>query len=69
MGAGDDAPVGGTTGHCQESTAAISEAARWYAANRAACDEPVIPALRRRFGLSAHEAVCALREARSHGDR
>ncbi|TYR32084.1 hypothetical protein FY036_13445 [Mesorhizobium microcysteis] len=65
MGAQDDIPVGGTTGHCHESSAAISEAARWYAANRDACERPVIPALRRRFGLTAHEAVTALREAKA----
>lgn len=64
MGVGDEVPVGGTTGLCHENTAAISEAARWYAAHRDQCERPVIPALRRRFGLTAHEAVCALREAR-----
>lgn len=63
MGGRDDVPVGGTTGHCHESTASISEAARWYAANRGTCERPIIPALRRRFGQTAHDAVCALREA------
>ena len=57
-------PIGGTTGLCQQSTAAIDEAATWYAANDSLCERPIIPALRRRFGLTAHEAVMALREAR-----
>lgn len=58
-----DVPVGGTTGHCHSSTSAISEAARWYAANRATCERPLVPAMRRRFGLTATEAVHALAEA------
>lgn len=69
MGAADEIPVGGTTGLCHQSSAAISEAARWLAANRDTCERPIIPALRRRFGLAVHEAVCAVREALSIGPR
>lgn len=69
MGAGDEVPVGGTTGLCHESNEAISEAARWLAANRPTCERPVVPALRRRFGLTVQEAVCAVREALSIGPR
>lgn len=57
-------PLGGTTGLCHASTSAIEAAARWYRANRETAERPLIPALRRRFGLTAHEAVQALREAR-----
>jgi hypothetical protein len=57
-------PVGGTTGLCHQSSVAIEQAAAWYRDNREAVERPLIPALRRRFGLSAHEAVMALREAR-----
>lgn len=52
------------TGLCHESSAAIDEAARWLAAEHHRCGEAKIPAVRRRFGLTAHEAVCAIREAR-----
>ncbi|RWO61333.1 hypothetical protein [Mesorhizobium sp.] len=45
----------------QAATMAICEAAQWYAANRGACERPIIPTLRQRFGLTAHEAVCAIR--------
>lgn len=48
------------TGLDHESTAAIDEAARWYAANRSCCERPVVPALRRRLGVNALEACCAM---------
>lgn len=40
----------------------IGEAAGWYASNAASAERPLIPALRRRFGLSAAEACAALAE-------
>lgn len=43
--------------------AAINEAARWYAANRDACERPTIPTLRRRFDLTPLQAVQVIREA------
>lgn len=51
------------TGVDHESTAAIDEAARWFVANRETCEKPVIPALRRRFGISGVDACRALAEA------
>lgn len=55
------------SGLCHESTAAISEAASWYAANRHLCERPLIPALRRRFGLTAKQACEAIAEATRMG--
>ncbi len=47
-----------------ESTAAIDEAAMWLATTpRAQRTQPVIPELRERFGLCAHDAICAIRQA------
>jgi hypothetical protein len=40
-----------------------THAGRWYAENRDTCPRPIIPALRRMFGLSALEAVQAIRVA------
>jgi hypothetical protein len=59
-----DVPIGGTTGLCHEASAAISEAAAWYRANRYTCERPLIPALQRRFGLSVTDVLAALKEAR-----
>ena len=56
--------VGGSTSCCHEGSAAIDEAAVWYREHRDTCERPVLPALRQRFGLSALEAVIAIREAR-----
>ena len=56
-------PIGGTTGLCHASSSVIDEAAIWYAANRETCERPIIPALRHRFGLTALQAIAALREA------
>lgn len=57
-------PVGGTTGLCHQSTAAIDQAAAWYAANRSTVTGPqIIRELRQRFGLTPLEAINALREA------
>lgn len=47
-----------------EHTAAIDEAAEWYATTpRRHLNRPIIPTLRERFGLSNQEAVQAVREA------
>lgn len=46
-----------------ESGPAAIRAGRWYAENRYTCPRPVVPALRRMFGLSALEAVQAIRVA------
>ncbi len=57
-------PVGGTTGHDHESSAAIDEAARWLASvPQAERPRPIVPAMRQRFGLSAVDACQAIREA------
>jgi hypothetical protein len=57
-------PVGGSTGHCHESSAAVGEAAAWLAVTPAdALPHPIIPALRERFGLTIGEACAACREA------
>lgn len=48
----------------QDDTSAATLAARWYTENRAGCPHPVIPTLRSMFGLSALEAVQAIRIAR-----
>jgi hypothetical protein len=58
-----DLPVGGTTGLCHETTAAIDEAARWLGAHRQELRRPIIPELRDRFGLSALDAIRAAAEA------
>lgn len=50
-----------------EHSEAVRLAAIWYAANRANCERPVIPALRRRFPLSAKEACEVLFLANAGG--
>ena len=62
-----EAPVGGSTGLCHQSTEAISEATAWYRANRDLCDKPPIVSLKSRFGLTAQEAIYAIREANTGG--
>ncbi|TGQ01420.1 MULTISPECIES: hypothetical protein [unclassified Mesorhizobium] len=57
-------PVGGTTGLCHQSNAAIDIAAAWYRANLTSIEHPIIPALRRRFGLTPLQAVAVIREAK-----
>ena len=42
---------------------AATHAGLWYAENRYICPRPVVPALRRMFGLSTLEAVQAIRVA------
>ncbi|RUW81489.1 hypothetical protein [Mesorhizobium sp. M2A.F.Ca.ET.067.02.1.1] len=56
-------PIGWTTGLCHQSSAAIEIAAAWYRAHFATCEHPVIPALRKRFGLTPLQAIAVLREA------
>lgn len=56
-------PIGGTTGLCHQSSEAIGEAATWYREHRDTCERPIVPALKRRFGLTSAEAVFAMREA------
>ncbi len=46
-----------------EGACATTRAAIWYARNRATCARPVIPVLKSMFGLSALEAVQAIRTA------
>lgn len=59
-------PIGGSTGACHESTAAIQVAAEWLASTpQAERPKPIVPHLQKTFGLSAVEAVMAIREARS----
>lgn len=58
-------PVGGTTGLSHEHSAAIDAAAEWLAStSQEKRPHPIVPALRQRFGLTALEAVQAIREAR-----
>ncbi|TSE03751.1 hypothetical protein C1D09_025340 [Mesorhizobium intechi] len=59
----NDLPIGGTTGLCHQSSAAIELAAAWYRLNASSCEHPIIPALRARFGLTALQAIAVLREA------
>jgi len=61
----DALPIGGTTGHCHESTCAIEQAADYLTATprEQRPDRPLVPFLRERFGLTAFEACQAIREA------
>jgi hypothetical protein len=61
-----DLPVGGTTGHCHESSEAITIAARWIAENRQrliAEHRALVPAVREAFGLGVMDAVRACAES------
>lgn len=55
------------TGLDHESSAAIDEAAHWLRANSDLAERPIIPALRRRFGLTPLDACKAIREANQGG--
>jgi hypothetical protein len=61
MSRSPDLPLGGTTGLCHQSSAAVAEAASWYAANPHA-ERPLVSTLRQRFGLTTAEACAALAE-------
>lgn len=68
-----DLPTGGTTGHSHEHSEAVVQAAQWLADEKSP-PQPLIPALRSRFGLSALEATeaCAMAQRfriyrRAHG--
>ena len=57
-------PVGGTSGLCHETTAAIDEAAQWLTTTPCRLrDRPAVPLLRERFGLTAPEACQAIATA------
>ncbi|SKA26452.1 hypothetical protein [Consotaella salsifontis] len=57
-------PVGGSTGLDHESSEAVTLAARWLATTPPdQHPRPIVPELRRRFGLNPVEACQALREA------
>lgn len=56
-------PVCGSPGLCHQSSAAIEIAAAWYRTHSAECEHPIIPALRRRFGLTPLQAIAVLRDA------
>ncbi|ESY85775.1 MULTISPECIES: hypothetical protein [unclassified Mesorhizobium] len=45
-----------------ELSAAVDQATEWYAANYGACERPIVPALRRRFRLTSHQAIIVIRE-------
>lgn len=45
----------------------VAEAASWYRSNRSTCERPIIPALRRRFPLSAKQACEVIFLANSMG--
>ncbi|ESY13610.1 hypothetical protein X727_14090 [Mesorhizobium sp. L103C119B0] len=45
-----------------EHSAAVDQAIEWYAANYGACERPIVPALRRRFLLTSHQAIIVIRE-------
>ena len=49
-----------TTHHVDDSSH-LEPAIVWYAANRDTCQHPVIPTLRRQFGISARDAITVLR--------
>lgn len=59
-------PIGGSTGHCHESTAAIDMALQWLIETPSAKrpDRPLVPVLREIFGLTAVQACEAIREYR-----
>lgn len=44
-----------------EHSAIVDQAVEWFAANYATCERPIVPALQRRFGLTAHQAVVVIR--------
>jgi len=56
--------LGVTTGLCHQSRGAVDLAAQWLASMpEESRPHPLVPVLRAQFGLSALEAVQAIREA------
>lgn len=51
------------TGIDHEMTAKVDEAAVWLAVNWWKAERPLVPGLRKRFGITAIEAIEAMREA------
>ncbi|ESZ76701.1 MULTISPECIES: hypothetical protein [unclassified Mesorhizobium] len=41
----------------------LEEAVAWFAEHQTTCERPFVPAIRRRFGLSALDAVSVMRLA------
>lgn len=56
-------PVGGTTGACHESTAAIEAAAGWLIFEPDTRGRAIVPELKCRFGLTTAEACEAIGQA------
>lgn len=56
-----DLPIGGSTGHCHESSSTIDIAAQWLVAQGDMTGRAIVPELKQRFGLTALECcqVCA----------
>lgn len=60
-------PIGGTTGICHSPSASVDQAVESYRSHRLELERPIIPGLRRRFGLTAVEAVAVIQEAAQAG--
>lgn len=58
-----DLPVGGSTGLSHEHSATIDEAVAWLIHTPRRQRGPAVAELRKRFGLSNHEACLACHEA------
>lgn len=56
-------PVGGSTGHCHESSEAIGLAARWIVDQGDLRGRAIVPEVRTRFGLTTLEACASCSEA------
>lgn len=56
-----DLPIGGTTGLCHEASAAVDEAGQWLARQGDMTGRAIVPELKTRFGLTALEAIEAIR--------
>ncbi|TRC92189.1 hypothetical protein FJV76_29335 [Mesorhizobium sp. WSM4303] len=45
-----------------QHSAIIEQAVEFYVANFGNVERPIVPALQRRFGLTAHQAIVVIRE-------
>jgi len=45
-----------------ESSAIIDQAVEWYSLHYGEIERPIVPALKRRFPLTTHQAICVVRE-------